>query len=282
MNVLTSIIIRTDNEEQKIGQCLHSVFNQKVDQPFEVIIVDSESNDQTLAIASKFPVKVIKITKKEFSYGWALNFGFEQAAGQYLVSLSAHAIIESDDWLTRLISHFKDQSVAGVYSKEIPLSDCNPLTKRQLIAHHRKILKTRSKYSSFSNAGSMMLKSVWEKFKFSEDLIASEDYEWAKRVEQAGYQIIYEPEAIIKHSHNESFKQIFYRYYREFYSTLLINKKKIYFNYLILGPYYFCQDLLYILKNHYNLIWISRSLASNLLLFVAAVQAIIRRLAKNV
>ena len=53
-----SIIVRTKNEEKWIGACLRSVFEQqKCD--FEVIIVDDKSQDQTLEIVSKFPVKLV-------------------------------------------------------------------------------------------------------------------------------------------------------------------------------------------------------------------------------
>lgn len=264
-----------------ISQCLQAVFRQKIDCPIEVIIIDSESEDKTLALAAKFPVKIISLKRKNFSYGKALNLGSEAAAGKYLVFLSAHALPLGFDWLATLLSNFKKEKVAGVCSKEIPFSDCNPLTRRQLLAHNQKILKTPEKYFSFSNAGSAILKNVWQKIKFNEKLIAVEDYDWGKRVKAQGYQIIYEPKAVISHSHNESPKQIFNRYFREFYALLLIEEKKISLTFLILGLYYFYQDTKYVLKNRYSLIWIIRSAVSNLLLFFAALAAIFNRL-KNV
>ena len=41
MQLLISIIIRTYNEEKLIGRCLTAIYNQKVNTPMEVIIVDS-------------------------------------------------------------------------------------------------------------------------------------------------------------------------------------------------------------------------------------------------
>lgn len=60
-----SIIIRTYNEEMYLGKCLEKIFNQTY-KNFEVIIVDSESTDNTQKIASKFPVKLVEMKKKNF------------------------------------------------------------------------------------------------------------------------------------------------------------------------------------------------------------------------
>lgn len=278
MKPLISVIIRTYNEERTISQCLAAVFRQKIDYPVEVIIVDSQSQDQTLVKAAEFPVKIIKIKKQDFSYGRALNFGAAAAFGKYLVCLSAHALPVGSDWSATLLRNFKSQKVAGVYSKEIPFTDCNPLNKRQILAHNQKILKFPTKYLFFSNAGSMIAKEVWQKIKFDETLIASEDYDWAKRAKAQDYEIIYEPKAIIYHSHHENFNQIYQRYCREFYSNLLIENKKFSLNYLTLGIYHFGCDIIYILKNKYSLLLISQSLANNSLLFWAAFQAVLKRL----
>lgn len=42
-----TVIIPVKNEEEKIEQCLEAVFNQTI-KPFEVIVVDGHSGDQTV------------------------------------------------------------------------------------------------------------------------------------------------------------------------------------------------------------------------------------------
>jgi len=188
MKILASIIIRTYNEEKKIGKCLSAVLKQKIRQKFEIIIVDSESTDSTLEIikeiAKKFPVKIIGIRKKDFSYGRALNVGCATAKGKYLISLSAHAIPLNKNWLKNLIQNFKYSKIAGVYGKQVPAENCNPLTKRQMLAHWKDDKKIQSKDSFFSNANSAIRKDIWKENKFNESLMASEDHEWAKRVQE--------------------------------------------------------------------------------------------------
>ena len=62
MDKLVSIIIRTKNEEEWISKCLRAVFAQK-SVKIEVIIVDNNSTDTSIARAKEFDVKILKIDK---------------------------------------------------------------------------------------------------------------------------------------------------------------------------------------------------------------------------
>ena len=101
-NSSVSIIIRSHNEEKWIGACLESVFGQ-VFQDIEVILVDNESTDQTVAKAKRFPVRVISIS--DFLPGKAINRGIKASQGKYIVCLSAHCIPVNDQWLSRLLDN---------------------------------------------------------------------------------------------------------------------------------------------------------------------------------
>lgn len=268
-NILISVIIRTYNEEKSIRKCLKSVFNQKINIPFEVIIVDSESTDKTLKIVSEFKVKIIKMKKKDFTFGRSLNIGCKATKGKYLVLLSAHAIIIGSNWLKTMIDNFKDPLVAGVYGKELANKDCNPITRRNR-ENWKDIRKVEFNNPKFCNPGSVILKSIWEKVPFDENLIAAEDYDWAKKVQKLGFCIVYEPKAKIMHSHNETIKQIYKRFYREKYSTRKIEKNIIKLRYFADPFYDFFQDFLYIIRNKESIYWIFRSFIINFILLLTA------------
>lgn len=53
-----SVIIPVRNEADKIEQCLEAVFNQSY-KPFEVIVVDGHSTDETVENARKFSIGII-------------------------------------------------------------------------------------------------------------------------------------------------------------------------------------------------------------------------------
>ena len=56
-----SLIIPTYNEEDYIAACLESVMNQEY-VPDEIIVVNNNSHDCTVDIASRYPVRVIHET----------------------------------------------------------------------------------------------------------------------------------------------------------------------------------------------------------------------------
>ena len=276
-----SVIIRAYNEEKTIGECLRAVFSQKTGLPFEVIIVDSESADKTREIAGKFPARIIKIKKEDFTYGRALNSGCSAARGKFLVFLSAHAVPAGKNWLESFIKNFDNPRIAGVYGKQIPAEDCNPLTKRQMLAHWKDAPSIQSNDPFFANPNSAIKKDIWQDIKFNENMPGTEDHDWAKRAQKRGYLIAYEPKAAVTHSHNETFKQIFSRNYRETCGNLSVYNKTRIFRYLATGPYYFCMDIIYIMKNNYSIAWIPRSFIANGLFTASAFLAFLRILARK-
>ena len=103
----TSIIIRTRNEEKWLGRVLEMLFKQTY-KNFEVILVDSGSNDQTLEIAEKHSVKIFKIPQEKFSYPYALNYGISKSeALKFIVIISGHSLPISHTWLSDGIKNFK-------------------------------------------------------------------------------------------------------------------------------------------------------------------------------
>ncbi len=196
--IIASIIIRTKNEEQWIETCLTSIFKQKKVN-FEVIIVDNNSTDKTLARAKKFNVKIINI--KKYLPGKALNLGASKAKGDYLVCLSAHCIPENNLWLDNLIKGLKLKNVAAVYGKQKPLPYSSSFDKRDLYNIFGDDRRIQKKDTFFHNANSVIKRRVWKKFKFDEKTPHIEDRIWSNQILKKNYRIIYEPKASVFHWH---------------------------------------------------------------------------------
>ena len=190
---LISIIIRTKNEEKWINSCLRSVFSQTYKE-IEVIIVDNQSTDQTIARAREFPVKVVTIT--EFMPGKAINIGIRASSGEYLVCLSGHCIPTNERWLENLVHDLKDPEIAGVYGRQEPLSFTSDLDKRDLLITFGLDKKIQIKDSFFHNANSAFRRELWEKFQFDECVTNIEDRVWGQQVIAKGLKIVYEPKCL--------------------------------------------------------------------------------------
>ncbi len=195
-----SIIIRTKNEERWIAHCLTAIFQQDYDD-FEVILVDNASLDHTVHVAQRFPLaSIIKIDK--FLPGKALNDGIRASKGQFIVCLSAHCIPKNKSWLSTLLKNFKSgDMLAGVYGRQLPLSFTEDIDKRDLLTVFGQDRRVQIKDYFFHNANSMLRREVWEKFPFDEHVTNIEDRVWGKLVVDAGYHIIYDPDASVYHHH---------------------------------------------------------------------------------
>jgi len=198
MDPKISIIIRTFNEERWISHCLQSIFSQNY-KNIEVIIVDNNSTDNTLPIAMRHSVKIISIN--DFFPGKAINDGIKASSGEYIACISAHCIPTNTQWLESLYLNLKDKLVAGVYGRQLPLPYTSDADKRDLLITFGRDKKIQFKDIFFHNANSMFARSVWEKFPFDEKATNIEDRIWGKAVIEAGYRIVYEPEASVFHYH---------------------------------------------------------------------------------
>ena len=199
-NPLVSIIVRTYNEEHWITHCLKEIFNQDFES-FEVILVDNNSNDNTVEVAKRYPIsKVVKINK--FIPGKALNDGIRASKGSYIVCISAHCIPKDKKWLGNLHANFKgNEKIAGVYGRQLPLSFTSDADKRDLLITFGQDRKIQIKDHFFHNANSMISRAIWDKFPFDEEATNIEDRIWGKAIIEAGYEIAYDPEASVYHHH---------------------------------------------------------------------------------
>lgn len=209
-----SIVIRCFNEEEHIGRLLLGISEQSF-KNYEIIIVDSGSTDATLAITARFPVKIVSIPSQEFSFGRSLNLGCQEAKGEFIVIASAHVYPVYTNWLEKLLSPFQDPQVALVYGKQRG-NETTKYTEHQIFEKwFPNTSNLRQSYPFCNNANAAIRKSLWEKLHYDEDLTGLEDLDWAKKVLALGYVVAYASDAEIIHVHNESYKKIFRRYYRE-------------------------------------------------------------------
>lgn len=194
-----SLVIRTKNEEAWIRHCLAMVFAQE-GVSFEVIVVDNQSTDRTLDLVEGFPVAATLITK-DYSPGSALNFGAAHGSGSHIAFLSAHCVPKDSTWLASLLGGFLDPTIAGVYGRQLPLPFTHPLDRNDLWMSFGEERRVQRKDWFFHNANSMVKRSVWEETPFDEGISNIEDRDWAKKIVNSGFGLVYEPEAAVYH-HN--------------------------------------------------------------------------------
>ena len=207
-----SIVIRAKNEERYIGETLAAVRAQRY-YDFEIIVVDSGSEDRTPKIATEYGAMLIHMDSREFTYGRALNLGITHSHGELIVSLSAHATPEGNGWLDSLIAPFQNPAIAAVYGRHLPRSNA---TLFELVGMHlsgviSKEPRLQRKSPRFSNANGAFRRDLWEMLPFNESLPGAEDIDWARQVQKLGYLVAFEPMAAVYHSHGEPLPKLIRR-----------------------------------------------------------------------
>lgn len=209
---MISVIIRTKNEEKNLNKCLRIL--EKQDTKREVIIVDSHSTDNTSMLAEKYKCKIIQC--HPFTYGKALNEGIKASNGEYICILSGHCFPTRNDFLSNLQKNLLIEKIAGVYARQVPHKNTNPLEYRNFIYTYRLEPVIQKNCPFFNNAASMIRRDIWDEVRFDEEVKAQEDVIWAQEIQNRGYAIAYEPTAVVEHLHNEDTYKTVERYIKEY------------------------------------------------------------------
>jgi len=217
-----SILIPTKNGAEDMGACLQAIYSQKDVGRVEVVIVDSGSTDGTLEIAKRYPVRIAEIPPEGFHHARTRNYAAGLARGRYLVFLSQDAIPSNRNWLKAMLQNFADGAVGAVYGRQIPKVGSTQERHDALntVYGNERVVKDASskqslgyRYYHFSDVNAAIRKEVWEATRFPEKLKVFEDLGIAKRILDAGWNIVYEPAASVVHSHDHTTVELFKRYF---------------------------------------------------------------------
>jgi len=108
-NNSVSVIIPVLNGEKTLSQTLTALCSQaNLPEDFEIIVVDNGSTDNTIGVAQKFEVTILKECKK--GPAAARNFGLIHAKGDIIAHVDADTV-PTRRWLSSLIALFDDPKV---------------------------------------------------------------------------------------------------------------------------------------------------------------------------
>ena len=227
---LVSIVIPNKDEGEMLRCCLTQIFRQEVPFPFEVVIVDSGSGEETLSIIKQFPVRLHGIPPASFNHGLTRDLGASLAQGELLVFLNGDAVPCDEKWLIGLIEPLILSGEYAAVQGGIQERDrarrffWNSCGSSFYFTRLSERWIARYDGIGFSTVNAAIRKRVWEELAFGEVPIM-EDKRWQKAAVARGYKILYRSEAKVMHSHDFSLKDLLLRCQREGFGWRLAGEK---------------------------------------------------------
>jgi rhamnosyltransferase len=217
-----SVIIPTLNARDAIGKLLSTLFSQEV-VPLEILIIDSSSDDNTVAIAERSGARTIVIPRHSFNHGRTRNTAAMEAKGDILVFMTQDALPMDNTLLKKLTTPLQIPDIAAAYGRHVPGPDATPpeVFARQFHYPLNSSVKGKDdikKYGIMTFRLSKVCSAIKKELffragKFPENIRSNEDMLISAKFILNGYKVAYVPEAVVIHSHDYSLLKQFYRYY---------------------------------------------------------------------
>ena len=231
-----SVVIPTWNGGARFRELLEALASQDVAGGVELLVVDSGSTDGTPAAAEAAGARVERIDQRTFNHGATRNFGIARTRNEVIALLTQDALPIGPSYLTNLIAPFARSRVDGIYARQFPRPDCDPLLAERLrqwsASRTQPELKlfapgnpsrSREMYDAlppierylccaFDDVASAIRRSTWERIPLPERSFG-EDVAWAREVLLQGGSVAFEPTACVEHSHRISMRREFRRIY---------------------------------------------------------------------
>ena len=189
----------------------------------EILVVDSQSTDETVKIAELFGARVLTVDKKNFDHGGTRNWAAANTLGDILIFMTQDAIPVNKDMIAELIQPFKDPTIMVAYARQLPKEN-TVITDRYLrafnypeqsVVRSQKDIQTMG-MKAFKNSNACAAYRAREFKKlggFHAPVVSNEDMLFAAKAILAGYQVAYTAKACVWHSHNYGCWSLFKRYF---------------------------------------------------------------------
>lgn len=216
-----SLIICGYNEDANLDLCIASCLEQSYPKDkYEILYIDNNSTDDSISIASKYPIKVFSEKKQGLSE--ARNCGIRNSTGEILVFLDADLKLDKN-YLEHHEKTFNDTAVGAGGGCVLPLVKTwvSNYVGVALFEYYPRY-KVFKYVRTYPGCNLTIRREVINKVGiFLEGLKTpagitrfAEDKEMCERLRRAGYLIRYNPEAVVYHKNIYEFKTLARSWYK--------------------------------------------------------------------
>jgi succinoglycan biosynthesis protein ExoA len=236
---IVSVVLPVRNEGRFIASVLQSLADQEFPrEDFEVIVVDGQSTDDTVAVASTFAdhfanFRIIENTRRLSSA--ARNLGYKSSTGEFILYVDGHCHIPSKRLIADMVEIFRRTGVDALcrpqpltarpqtwFQQAVSLARSSPLGH----ALDSTIYGNQERVVPAASSGAMYRREVFEKIgEYDESFDACEDVEFNTRVDKAGLKAMISPALTVEYAARSSLRGLFRQLYRYGYGRCKLFRK---------------------------------------------------------
>lgn len=194
------------NAEKHVARCLEALGEQTVERHrYEIVVVDDGSGDRTSTIAAPLCDRLIRITNS--GPASARNKGVAESSGDLILFTDSDCVPQRD-WIEKMIEPFGNAEVAGVkgaYRTEQARWVAR-FVQAEYEFKYRRMAKLRfidfvdTYAAAFRRTVFLELGGFDERFPGA----SVEDQEFSFRLAEAGFRMVFVPDAIVFHHHADT------------------------------------------------------------------------------
>jgi glycosyltransferase involved in cell wall biosynthesis len=136
-----SVVVPARNASDTIGRALDALAAQELDQPWEVVVVDDASDDDTAAIARSAPGPVSVVSEGRLGAAEARNRGVAEARGAVLAFTDADCF-PTPGWLAAGLATLRDADLAQGSVAPDPTHPLGPFDRTLWVESERGFYET--------------------------------------------------------------------------------------------------------------------------------------------
>ena len=192
-----SIIIPSYNSENVLENTLQSIQEQKTDNSFETIIVDSSPSDNVENLCKNYPkIQLVKLKEKTLP-GTARNIGAEQAQGEILIFCDADVLL-NEDTVTKVWKFYSKNNKAFGGALTLAEGSSIPVGLLEHYFYNHESQKERpiTERKNLSSALMMVEKKLFIKEGGFKDIPRMQDTEFTERISRNGTILMFTPEVV--------------------------------------------------------------------------------------
>lgn len=222
-----SIIIPTFNGSARIGSCLNALMSQVAGRNAEILVVNDGSTDDTARVVENYP-GVRLISQANSGPAAARNHGAEEARGE-IILFTDDDCVPTPNWLDAMLESFKDPEVVG--AKGIYRTHQKGLVARFVQIEYEDKYRLMAGLSSIDFIDTYS--AAFRRDRFLEmtgydtsfPVACAEDIELSYRMSARGWKMKFVPDAIVYHTHPDSFWRYLKKKYKfAFWRVLAVRK----------------------------------------------------------